>query len=236
MEVKYQKTLRCQQTLYDELMKIIEDVEKEEIERSINLLEDTFSLEELKANLSAYYILYDGFEGHFRGIMQPFLASETGSPSSHKVSPKPLESTPQRQEGAAANQNPDNTQPREAQINQPEGAGQEAADRPSSSNQSPPQDVPFRVAGAQLEGRAYERIQNRLLDQLKDFQNIDSVNFKMDYQVEVYANEITDNLLQQIQEIENQVQPNIPEFRLRVNVRKDRRSDDRQDNAEGSEA
>jgi hypothetical protein len=231
MEVKYQKTLRCQQTLYDELMKIIEGAEKEEIERSINLLEETFSLSDLKANLSSYYILYDGFEQHFRGIMEPFVAQEKG-----EQAPKPSVSPPQGRETPPGEGEAKPEPERQgAEAFPSEGSGQkaqESAPAPPSSSQ----DMPFRVAGAQLEGQAYERIQNQLLRQLKDFQNIDSVNFKMDYQVEVYANEVTDNLLQQIQEIEHQVQPNIPEFRLRLNVRKDRRNRERQEDSNGSQS
>ncbi len=214
---QFQKTLLCQQILHDELFKIIEDADPAEIERSITQLPHIFSIEELKVNLSRYYILYDGFERHLGKILGPFIKKKDENNTEKKAQiPK------ETKEKKEAKNTPEN---------KTENTGNNLPVKEDSLDSSPaePQSQLKKVptSGAILSGSGYDQMREKLVHRLSSFENVDSINFKMDYQVEVYANQIDDDLLKKLENIQAEIAPNIPEFRLSVNIRKDRRNDSR---------
>ncbi len=199
MKKLYHKSTECYQTLLRELMVVLEGVNEGEVRLSLNQISENFSIEELQAELARHYILYDGFRFHFEKVLESYLMQRNPESQSGSTEMIPSQAAPMVKDSI--------------DVEKPE---KKAAATGSSG---------LFATGANLSGGQYEKLRLDLQQRLSKLKNVENIDFKLDYQVDVFANEISDEMYRQIDEIRESLTPKLPGFALRINVRKDRRKD-----------
>lgn len=208
MKKIYNKSASCYQTLLEELLKVLDGVNEGEIRYTLNAISDNFSIEELLAELSRHYILYDGFRWHFERVLEPYRNYDD------------QDNTPSAQFSEDVNKQadvPQSLMPDQSSGNKMNDAAKNAENLPALSASEP------EITGLDLSGENYDGFKKELRTRLRKFKNVENINFTMDYQVEIYANEITDMLHEEIQDLRHQMEKRLPGLNLNINIRKDRR-------------
>jgi hypothetical protein len=210
MAVSYKKTKECYGWLFKELIRVLEGVEQSEIKKSLDELPDIFSINDLKTILSKNYILYEGFVLYMQKKLRPFWEAN-----------KADNTLPLREKLTQAKENPDEDHP-DPGFEETLGLEPEVNSTVKISNANEPKSQP-KVTGARLTGKEIENFKNNLEKKLTNFENVSTINFNADYQVDLYAAHITDDLHKSVEQIKDEMMGRFPGIKLKINVRPDRR-------------
>lgn len=249
----YKKNKKSFNILFDELVRILEGVEESEIVNCMDELPNPFSVKELKYILSKNYILYEGFGNHIQTLLKDQIAKvvderkgrrpkagQAGSQSKEESPAKdsPLADTEEIKPKGAGVSTVEDPQPpkvdsekdsknlRDKLNRVKKGIKNEPPEKPSQPELKEPKGAlgaPV-MSGFKLDGKSLDGFKNSLQKKLSDFSQINTVHFNADYQVDIYADQISDNLHKSVEEIREELSSNFPGMNLKINIRPDKRS------------